>query len=215
MALDYKALQALAARRPANAPSYCPECGRPWRDPAPVRPHPDAAFPWRAAFVAMVGLAVALTFGARAARADQKQAAIQRDVAVLTVCLGGVSGDLTCPTVQDAEDWRGIDYVHEATARLQRDRALVAAALGLLAVGVGLRRVARRRRLQDRPRPTLATAGGLGETLIALTCLQVLALTLDSLAGQLARGLPLTWERLDTAADAVLVVVSILTGSPF
>jgi hypothetical protein len=216
MALDYKTLQAMAASRPANAMAFCPECGRPWRAPSPEGPHPEAAFPWRAAFLALVGLALALAFGVRAARADQRQRAIQRDLAVLTVCFGGgAAGDPLCPTVQDAEGWRRRDDVDAAAARGQRDRALVATALGLLVAGVGLRALARRRRRHDHPPSAIATVGSSGESLIALTCLQVLALTGYSIAVQLSRGLPLTWERLDAAADDVLVLVALLTGSPF
>jgi hypothetical protein len=213
IALDYATLRAMAATEPANVSPYCPECGRPWHAPSPERAHPAAAFPWRPAVLAVVWLALAVTFGVRAARADQRQRAIQSNLAVLTRCLGGVSGDLTCPSVEDAKDRLSADDVEAATARGHRDRARGAAALGLFAVGRGLRGVARRRRRQDRPRSTLAKVWGLGESLLALTCFQVLALTLDSIAVQLSRGLPLSWEWLDTAADGVLVLVSHLAGS--
>jgi hypothetical protein len=214
MAVDYKTLQALAVSQPRDAEGYCPECGRPWCAPAPDRPPPEAAFPWRAAFLVAVGLAIAITFGVRATRASQRQVAIQRDLVGLTRCLGGVSGDRTCPAGKDAEDLREIDNIDAATARGQRDRALVAAALGLLALGVGLRALARRGRRRDRSRSTLMAAWDLGESLVALTCLQILALILSPIAGQLSRGLPMTWERLDRATDGVLVLVSLLTGSP-
>jgi hypothetical protein len=160
----------------------------------------------------MVGVAVALTFGVRAARAHAFQAASQRDLAVLTLCLGGAPADRICPPVADAAVWRMVEEANVATARRQRDRALLATALGLLALGLGLRGLARCRWVQDRPGSILATVWGLGESLLALTCLQLLALTVDSLASQLTRGLPLTGERLDTAVDSVLVLVSLLTG---
>jgi hypothetical protein len=214
MAFDYKTVQAMAASQPRDAHGYCPECGRPWRDPSPERPHPAMAVPWHPVFLAVVGLALAITFGARAARAYRLEAATRGDLASLTTCVGRGSAAPSCPSMDDQEDWLRVDYANEATARGQRDRALVATALGLLALGIGLRRLARRR-WPDRPASALATFGRWGESLLALTCLQVLALTLASLAVQLARGLPFAWERLDAAADGVLVVVSLLTGSPF
>jgi hypothetical protein len=214
VAFDYKTLQTTAATRPPDADHYCPECGRPWGELSAERPRP-AADPWRAVLLAVVGFALALTFGERAVRADQRETAIQRDLASLTRCLGGVAGSGACPAGKDAEDLRGLEDVAAAAARGQRDCALVATALGLLAVGVGLRATARRRRRQDHPSSTIATVGRLGESLIGLTCVQGLALLLYSVAGQLARGLPLTWDRLDAAADGVLVLVSFLTGSLF
>jgi hypothetical protein len=213
MALDYRTLQETAASQPRDADGYCPECGRPWRDPSPERPHPAVPVPWHAVFLAVVGLALAVTFGVRAARAYQTQRATQRDLAVLIVCLGGVSGDLTCPSVEDAEDWRRVDYANEDAARRQRDRALVATALGLLAVGVGLSGVARRRRRPGCPRPILAAAWGLGEFLIALTCLQVLALYADLVIVRLSLGWPPAWwEALDSITDQVSALLSIITG---
>jgi hypothetical protein len=215
MAFDYKTPQALAASHQMDADDFCPECGRLWEAPAPDRIQPAAAFPWRAALLVAVGLVLALTFGVRAARAAQKQATLQRDLAALHQCFEEVGWDSSCPTPETAEGWLARDDLDEVTARGQRDRALIATALGLLAVGVELRAMARHRRRQDRPRPTLAVVWRMGESLIALTCLQVLGLTLHSIAGQLSQGLPLAWERLDTAADDVLVLVSLLTGSHF
>jgi hypothetical protein len=68
MALDYKTLQALAAAEPQEAAGHCPECGRAWGTSGPEAPHPLAPFPWRAVLLGVVGLALALTFGLRAAR---------------------------------------------------------------------------------------------------------------------------------------------------
>jgi hypothetical protein len=196
-----------------DADAYCPECGRPWREPSPDRPYPEAAFPWRAAFLAAVGLVLALTFGVRAVRAAQEQAVNPRDLAVLARCLGHASPDPSCPSVEAAQGWRGRYDVGEAMARRQRDLALVPTALGLFAVG--LSSLARLRRVQDRPRSPLAAVWKMGESMTLLTCLQVLGLTLHSIASQLSQGLPFTWERLDTAADNVLALVSFLTGPHF
>jgi hypothetical protein len=168
------------------------------------------------ALLVAVGLALTLTFGVRAARAAQKQAAIQRDLAVLTSCLRvRVSGDSICPTIEDANGRRDIDVVDEAAARGQWDRALVVAALGLLAAGGGLCVLAWNRRRQDRSHSPLAAVWRMGESLIALTCLQVLALVLYAITSQLSQGSTLTWERLDTVADNVLALVSLLTGPHF
>jgi hypothetical protein len=52
----------------------------------------------------------------------------------------------------------------------------------------------------------------MGQSLVALTGLQVLAVTLYPVAVQLSQGLPITWERLDRAIDDVLVLVSLLLG---
>src|SRR5262249_29316814 len=101
MALDYKTRQAMATNEKQRADDYCPECGRPWFDPAPERPH-RASCPWRAVLLAVVGVCVALTFGPRAARAHAFQAAAQRNVAALNLCLGGATQDSICPSLVDA-----------------------------------------------------------------------------------------------------------------
>jgi hypothetical protein len=51
---------------------------------------------------------------------------------------------------------------------------------------------------------------GIGQSLVALTGLQLVALTLYPIAAQLVPGLPLTWERLDGTIDGVLNLVSLL-----
>jgi hypothetical protein len=57
MVVDYKTLQAIVAGQPPDTDAYCPECGRPWRDPSPERSQPVMLFPWRAVFLAVIGLA--------------------------------------------------------------------------------------------------------------------------------------------------------------
>jgi hypothetical protein len=203
----------MAAGRPPDADDYCPECGRPWRDLSPDRPHPAVPFPWRAALLGVVGLALAITFGVRAAGAYQTEAAIARDLAVLTWCGGGETTAWGCPSVGNQEAWLRMDYANHDAARRQRDRALVAAALGLLALGVGLAGVARRRRRPDRPRPIRTAAWGLGESLLALACLQVLALFAALVLVHLALGRPPAWwEALDAITDQVSALVSVVTG---
>jgi hypothetical protein len=161
MALDYKQLQTCRAGQATTTDDYCPECGRPWRDRAREQPRPVAVFPWRAVLLTVVGLALVVAFGVRAARAAQQEAPIQRGLGALTACLGGgVSRSSACPTAQEAEFMLGGDDVDEATVRGRRDRALVATALGLLVLGVGLRGVVRRPWRQDHPQPSLATVGG-------------------------------------------------------
>jgi hypothetical protein len=206
MALDYKQLQTSGTGQAMTTDAYCPECGRPWRDPSPVRPSSEAVFPWRAALLAVVGLALALSFGVRAARVSQTGAATQSGLAVLPWCGGGETSALGCPPAEDQELWLRVDYANHDEVRRQQGLAFVSTVLGLLALGVGLSGVARRR--QDRPRTLLATLGGLGESLLALTCLQILVLTLYSIAAQLSGGLPLTWETLDRATGEIVVLLA-------
>src|SRR5262249_13396611 len=109
VALDYKTLQATAAGPPRRADDFCSECRRPWCAPAPDRRHPEAAFPWRAAFLVAVGLALAITFGLWASRAHQRQVAIGRDLAILSTC---VDGDLTassCSSVEEQTAWTAME----------------------------------------------------------------------------------------------------------
>jgi hypothetical protein len=207
MAVDHETLQALATCQPTSTTLYCPECGRPWAALAAEEPC-RAPSSWHVVFLAVVGISVALTFGVRAARANQRYVAIQGELAGLTGCVGGLLGNLTCSSVENADSRVATD--DGTMAQGQRDRALVVTALGLFAVG--LSSIARHRRVQDRSRSTFSALLGLGEYLVALTCLQVLALTVYPIAVQLSRGLPFTWDRLDVAVDGVLVLVSLLTG---
>ena len=73
--------------------------------------------------------------------------------------------------------------------------------------------MARRRRRSDRPRPIFAAAWNLSESLIALTCLQVLALYADLVIVRLSLGWPpLWWEALDSITDQVSALYSVVTG---
>jgi hypothetical protein len=215
MALDYKTLQATELSQGTSAQPYCPECGRPWRELWPEHPRRSALVSWRAALLIVVGLALAITFGLRAAAAHQTEAATQRDLAELTLCLDGTWSGPGCPSVQDAEDWRAIDYGNVATARRQLSRALVATALGLLALGLGAASVARARRRSSaspRARSGVATAWQAGEMLLGLLCLQILTLYLDLVALQLSPGVPLG-ETLDRAAGDALAVIFRVSGT--
>jgi hypothetical protein len=66
MALDYKTLRAMATGQPRFADDYCPECGRPWRDPALGRPALAASLPWRACALLAIAAYLGLAFGSPA-----------------------------------------------------------------------------------------------------------------------------------------------------
>jgi hypothetical protein len=218
MALDYKALQALAASQPRDTDGYCPECGRPWREPSPERPHPAAPSLWRAALLGVVGLALAITFGLRAWRADRLA---PRDCAALPGTAWQVvatRGRTSCAAASnDLYRWTAFGITpgqSGAAGRTPRsDLPLTAGgvAIGLVGVG-GLVRSRLRARAHGRAATGVLAIWAAGEALLALACLQVLALGVGLGAVRISLGLPLTGETPDRAADAVLTFLSIVAG---
>ena len=215
MAFDYKVVQAMETAEPPIADGYCPECGRPWRHPSPERSRDPAPFAWHRALLIVVGLALAITFGLPAMAAYQSETATQRDVAVLTLCLDGMKSDPGCPSVQDAEEWRAIDYDEATASRRQLEFTLVATILGLLALGLGAGSVVWQRRRAGtggRGRSSAATAWRVGETALSLLCFGVLALYLDFVTLRLSPGVPLG-ETLDRASGDALAIISRIAGA--
>lgn len=215
MAFDYKTLRLLETSKSRDANDYCPECGRLWIDRWPEPPRPLVPFPWRGWFLTVVGVALALTFGLRAASAYRAEAAIQRDVAVETICSSQVSNALTCPSPQATIEWLQASEESREVARRQVDAALVATALGLLALVGGPAALVRRRlRVTSHWRPwsTLTALVSIAEGLLALVCFQVLAVGVALVAHQLSPGVTLT-EALDRAVNNALTIISIITGA--
>jgi hypothetical protein len=215
MALDYKTRQATATNEQQHADDYCPECGRPWHDLLAGRARPAASVSWRAALLIVVGLALAISIGSRALAAYQTRVATDRDLAVLTLC-DLMMSDPSCPSIQDAEDWRAVDVGNQATARRQLDRALVATAVEVLVFGAGLGSLARQRcRTVARHWgwSVVAAAWQISETLLVLIGLLVLALYLDLVAIQLSLKAPITRELLERAADDALGMISLIPGA--
>jgi hypothetical protein len=208
MAVDDKTLPEMVAGQPPDTDAYCPQCGRPWRDPSPEYAQPVAPL------LAVIGLALAIAFGARAARAYRMELTIRSDLAALSTCPADASGPQICPSVADREEWLRVDDANQAATRRQRDRALVGVALGGLALAVGLGSAARRHRASRRERPSaiVAVIWGVGAALIAGACLEVLALYAALVAVRLSPGSPLGWETLDQAADGAIALLSLVTG---
>jgi hypothetical protein len=216
MAFDYKTWQTMAASQPPETNGYCPECGRPWVERAPEHPRSASLFPWRSVILTVLGVALALTFGFRAASAYRREADIQRDFAFRSRCVSASSSALACSFFDDEVGRLRASYRDWDAARGQRDRALAAAALGLVALAVGAEDLVRRRHPTTPPRHPLATVAvvwRIGKALLTLACFQVLALYLDLIALHLSQGGLLTQATLDRAADDALSVISIITGA--
>jgi hypothetical protein len=208
MAFNLKTWPTTAASQPPDTNGYCPECGRPWRDPSSERPHPAAPLPWRAVSLAVVGLYLAVTFGLRAWEASRATEDPGRALAHVSGCPAPSDrlGEPDC--LQSVAAVAG--QAAPALARRQVDRALAVVAAGLLAVLVGLGSLARGR-VRPGPRGWLpATLLGLwavGEGLgLALLCL-LLGGYAALLAGRLAAGGPLSWAVADQTAHRVFALI--------
>src|SRR5262249_45119719 len=163
-----------AASRPPDADRYCPECGRPWTIQVREIPRPTRRLPWRAAFLVAVGLCLAIAFGPRAVSAYETEAAAQRDPGRLRTCADHRWAGASCPLT---ERWLGVLHAdRDDTARHQLHGALVATALGLIALVAGLGSVARRGRgrTSRSASPLSAAVWRAGEPLVVLFCFLVL-----------------------------------------
>ena len=219
MALDYKTVQATAASQGSEIDAYCPECGRPWGEPTPERRRPSSPLPWRAVLLGVVGMYLAITFGPHAVR-DYPRAV--RDQAILQTtaeCLARTGGQSYCAPSTPAPDGSTdlsllVDQSAATRRKLVADLAATGSGVVFVLAGLG---APIRRWLQGRPprRPlsALVALWGLAEVLLALGCLLVLALHVDLVALQLSQGRPLTRAALDRAADDVLTVISVITGT--
>jgi hypothetical protein len=200
VAFDYRTLQAMAASQPPDAIPYCPECGRPWEDPAPARAHPAARLPWRAALLVVVGLALAIAFALRAASVSH---------------MGPRAYDCTSrPSDTHAEVLEASGRspcIPDRAGQLQRNLLATAGGVAIALVGLG---ALARRRLRAGPRrgaaSTLAAIWGAGEVLLTLACLQVLALYVGLVAVQLALEAPPTGNTLDRATDQIAALFSMI-----
>jgi hypothetical protein len=150
----------------------------------------------------VVGLALAITFALRAAGVYPVGPRAQDCATRLSDTHARVveaSGQSPC--------------VPDRAGQLRRDLLATAGGVAIALVGLG---AAARRRLRARSRrrasPTLAAIWGVGEALLALVCLQVLALCVGLVAVRFSLGLSLIGETLDRTADAIGAFFSIITG---
>jgi hypothetical protein len=214
MALDYQTLQEMAASQPANATSYCPECGRPWADPTTGSPQPAAWFPWRAALLVAVGLALAITFGLRAV-ADYPRAL--RDHAILqatAACLAQMGGRADCAPsyVVTLDGWTDVSALVDQAAAMRRKLAgdLLAAIGGTATVLLGLRAAMRRqfRVRSGEPARSATVAAGVGEGFVAVGWPLVLALAVDLFGDAFGQSVPSAGDLLDRTLDGIAVLIS-------
>jgi hypothetical protein len=199
MPIDYKTAQAFAAKDPSGTAPYCPECGRPWVDPAREQLQSSTPHPWRAVLLGVVGLFLAITFGLRAASFL-------------------ITGPRDCTGVRQTIEfsmdsgWTA-DCIPDRASPLPRD--LLVMASGVTIALIGFVTLARRyvwTRQNSRDPSRVATIWDVSQTMLALGCLQGLALYVDLVAGRHSLGLPLTWETLDRITDEVFALFSIITG---
>jgi hypothetical protein len=216
MALDWKTLRVLAESHPRGADDYCPECGRPWREPSPERPRPIVRFPWPAALFGLIGLSLAITFGLRSVSAYQTEARAHHCAMGLPEARGNLlstNGQTCWPANLGAAGWSALQ---EAAGRaLHQDLLATAGGAVLILLGVD---AWRRACLQARRLSFVWTVAvalwSLGEGVMALVCFQILALYLDLLVVRLTLGFPFTWETLDQTTNSILNVLSTLTDLP-
>jgi hypothetical protein len=210
VALDYQTLQAISAREPSGVTPYCPECGRPWLDPAPEPPRRSSPLPWQAALLGVVGPLLAISFGLRA---WSMRGIVARDPTLLretVACIAATSEPTFCADVSGSN---GADQSPGTRRELLRD--LLAATSGVVMVLVGIGALIRPRvRIGGHRRALFAVLGiwAMGETAIVFVCLLIVALYADLVIVRLSMGLPLTWESLGWAADEVSALFYIVTG---
>jgi hypothetical protein len=218
MAFDYGTLQAMEASEPANATSYCPECGRPWADPPPGSPRPAARFPWRAVLLVVVGLALAIIFGLRAVT-DYPRAL--RDHAILqavAACLAQIGGRADCAPSNVAPNGSiDVSALVDQAAAMRRKLGgdLLAAIGGAVTVLLGLWAAMSRRlraRGREAARPVTMAIAGVGEGLAAISCPLVLALAVGLLGGASGQRLPLAGDVLDRAVGVIDALISFIAG---
>lgn len=219
MALDYKTLQRLAASETDDTDGYCPECGRPWKESTRSSARATASLPWRGVLLVAVGLVLTIALGIRMAGTYRTEAEIWSKLAWLRLdCVDGAGSALSCSSGAETQAQRQAEdrLVRQADeTKLVRDRAIVAIALGLLALSVGLWTLERfRHPTTSRPHTVsiLTIVWQAGEILLTLTCLLILALYLDIIVIELTLGVPLTPELLDRAADGATVLLSLVVG---
>jgi hypothetical protein len=212
MALDFKTLQALASSPPANATSYCPECGRPWDDPVSASSPLPPTFPWRAALLGVLGVFLAITFGHRAVdlvEAGSTGCAMTQEASTETACLAPVNlgpGD-------GISRWASFRQSELTAGEIRRDLLATAAGVAALLLGIGAL-IRPRRRARSSRGPSLALAAwAVGETLGVVVSLQILALYADFVIVRLASGWTVAWwVALDLITDQVSALFDFFTG---
>jgi hypothetical protein len=207
---DYKTLRAISVPAPSGVTPYCPECGRPWLDPATEPPRRSPPLPWQVAFLGVVGLLLAVSFGLRA---WSMRGIIARDPTLLretVACTAATSAQTFCA---DGSGSNGADQSPGTRRELLRD--LLATTSGVVMVLVGIGALIRPRiRIGGHRLARFVVLGiwAVGETVIVLVCLLIVALYADLVIVRLSMGSPLTWESLDWATDEVSALFYIVTG---
>jgi hypothetical protein len=212
MALDFKTRQAMASSQPANATSYCPECGRPWDDPLPEHPRRPTTFPWRAPLLGVLGLLLAITFGQRAVglvEVESPPCAITLETPSGPVCFA--------PSNLGPGDRIGLrasaGQFAMAEGEIRRDLLATAAGVAIMLVGIGVLFRPRLRARSSRGRSLVLAIWAVGETLGVVVSLQILALYADLAIIRLSSGwTPAWWVALDETTDQLSALFSMITG---
>jgi hypothetical protein len=211
MTLDYKTLQAMTGSQPAKVSSYCPECGRAWIDTSPQPPQWATSFPWRAALLSVLGLALAITFGhravslveARSSVCDMAEAVLSR-----TVCPAPAN-----PSPGDwLALWASLGQSAMTQGEIRRDLAVTIGAVATTLVGIGALNRPSFRARASRGTALVRAAWVVGETLCLVVSLPIVAFYADLVIVRLSLGWPPTWwEALDSVTDQVSALLFIVT----
>jgi hypothetical protein len=212
MALDYKTMQTLASSQPADATSYCPECGRPWGDLLFGYPGPSTVFPWRVALLGILGLFLTITFGQRVV------GLVEAGSPVCATTLVTPNGPVCfAPSNPTSGDWitLGASLRQSTTAEGEIGRDLLATAGGVatMLVGIGALIRPRLRARSSHGTSLVPTAWAVGETLWVVVSIQVLALYADLVIVRLSLGWPTAWwVALDSITDQVSALFDFVTA---